>query len=108
MRRMEHIGHALSSFLKGTRLDRRLHEQQVVLAWPRLVGPEVAAHSTATQLRRGMLWVTVSGSTWVQHIQFLKPKIQSALRQEFPEIPVRDIRCVVGDPAETQRGSHET
>jgi predicted nucleic acid-binding Zn ribbon protein len=96
MRQMEHIGKALERFLRGNQLERRVAEYQVVLAWKAAVGAEIAAHSEARDLTRGVLWVTVSGSSWTQHIMFLKPKILEALRREFPDVHVSDIRCVVG------------
>ena len=107
MRRMEHIGDALRGFLKGAHLERRIDETQLVLAWDRLVGPEVAAHSSALRLRRGILWVSVSGSVWMQHIQFLKPRILEALRREFPEVRVADVRCLMRGSKES-RGHHYT
>ena len=107
MRRMEHIGDALRDFLKGTHLERRIDEYQLILAWNRLVGPELAAHSSALRLRRGILWVSVSGSVWMQHIQFLKPRILEALRREFPKIRVVDLRCLMRGIQE-HRGNHDT
>ena len=96
MRQMEHIGKALERFLKGNHLERRVAEYQIVLAWKDAVGVELAAHSEARDLTHGVLWVTVSGSSWAQHIMFLKPKILEALRREFPGVRLSDIRCVVG------------
>jgi len=94
MRRMEHIGDALRSFLRGASLERRVSQWEVILGWPRIVGPEVAAHSEAFDLRNETLWVEVPSSNWRQHIQFLKVRILEALAREFPGVPVRDIRCV--------------
>ncbi|MFH1144730.1 MAG: DUF721 domain-containing protein [Candidatus Eisenbacteria bacterium] len=93
---MEHIGDALRGFLKSAHLDRRIAEYEPVLSWPRIVGPEVAAHSTALRLQRGVLWVAVSGSVWMQHLGFLKPQILEALRREFPNVRITDVRCVMG------------
>ena len=95
MRRLEHIGDALRDFLKTAHLDRRIAEYQPVLAWERLVGPEVAAHSSALRVRRGVLWVAVSGSVWMQHIGFLKPRILEALKREFPDVRITDLHCVM-------------
>jgi len=96
MRNMEHIGDALRGFLKDAHLERRIAECEPVLAWERVVGPEIAAHATALRLQRGVLWVAVSGSAWMQHIGFLKPRILEALRREFPAVAIRDVRCVPG------------
>lgn len=94
MRRMEHIGRALERFLRRTQLERRVADFQVVAAWKETVGPEVAAQAEAIELRRGVLWVAVSGSVWSQHIAFLKPRILESLRARFPDQGLVDIRCV--------------
>ena len=96
MRRMEHIGDALRSYLRGASLEKRVSQWEVILAWPRIVGSEIAAHSEATDLRNETLWVSVPSSSWRQHIQFLKVRILEALGREFPDVRVREIRCVVG------------
>jgi len=96
MRRMEHIGDALREFLKAARLDQRIADYQPVLAWERIVGPEVAAHASVLRLQRGILWVAVSGSAWIQHIGYLKPRILEAMRREFPGARITDLRCVLG------------
>ncbi len=93
MRRMEHVGDCLRKFLRGANLDKRVSEWSLIMDWPRIVGPEIAAHSQAHDLREGTLWVAVPSSNWRQHISFLKPQILRALHEKYPEIPVRDIRC---------------
>jgi predicted nucleic acid-binding Zn ribbon protein len=94
MRRMEHVGDCLRTFLRGASLEKRVAEWSLILEWPEIVGPEIAAHSQAQDLRDGVLWVAVPSSNWRQHILFLKPQILGALRKKHPEIPVREIRCL--------------
>jgi predicted nucleic acid-binding Zn ribbon protein len=107
MRRMEHIGDALRGFLRAAHLDRRLAEQQLVLAWPEVVGPEIASQSEAVELRRGVLWVAAGNNVWMQHILFLKPRILATLRREFPGVAVEDLRCVLRGRRGGTRGAHE-
>ena len=94
MRRMEQVGDVLRGFLRRANLEKKVSRWQVVLAWPRIVGGEIAAHSEALELRGQTLWVEVPSSSWRQNILFLKPQILKAIRQEFPQAPVSDIRCV--------------
>jgi len=107
MRRMEHVGDALREFLRAAHLDGRLAEWQLVQAWPELVGPEIAAHAEAIELRRGTLWVAVPSNIWMQHVLFLKPRILETLRREFPGVPVADIRCVLRGSRGGTRGKDE-
>ncbi len=93
-RRVEHVGDVLRSFLRGARLDQQISRWEAVLAWPQVVGEEVAAQSKALELKNGILWIAVPSSSWRQHILFLKPQILQAMKREFPGVTLSDIRCV--------------
>lgn len=93
---MEHIGDVLRSFLRGASLEKRVSQWEVILAWPRIVGKEIASHSEAFDLRGETLWVAVPSSSWRQHIMFLKVRILQAFARDYPQVRVKDIRCVVG------------
>ena len=98
MRRgMEHVGSLLGDFLKDSGLDRGISQWRPVVAWRDLVGDEIAAHAEAFRFARGVLWVTVPNSVWMQHITYLKPEIMRILRRECPGARVTDIRCVIGE-----------
>jgi predicted nucleic acid-binding Zn ribbon protein len=96
MRRMEHVDAALRSFLRSANIEKQVERWQVVLAWPRVVGAEIGAHSEALDLHGTVLWVAVPSSSWRQHILYLKPRILAALAREFPRVPVTDVRCTTG------------
>jgi len=107
MRRMEHIGKVLDSFLRASQLEHRVAEYRVVLQWPDLVGKEMARQTEALELRRGTLWVRAASSVWTQHILFLKPKLLDRMRREFPGVEVRDIRCVIRARRSGARDGHD-
>jgi predicted nucleic acid-binding Zn ribbon protein len=101
---MEPIGRALERFLRSSALERRVADFQVVAAWAETVGPETAAQSEAFELRRGVLWISVTSSVWSQHIGFLKPRILEALRRRFPEVKLVDVKCVMRGQGALHRG----
>ena len=94
MRPMEHVGDVLRAFLSNANLAKKVSQWSVVIEWPRIVGADIASHTTALELRGGILWIAVPSSSWRQHILFLKPQIIGALAREFPQVPVSDIKCV--------------
>lgn len=104
MRRAEHVGDILRAFLRGAGLSQRIAQCEVVLAWPRVVGEEVARNSKAFDLKGGVLWVAVPSSNWRQHILFLKPQIIKAFAREFPQVPISDVRCVASARRGLERG----
>jgi predicted nucleic acid-binding Zn ribbon protein len=96
MRRVERVGDVLRGFLHNRQLSKGLARWEVVVDWPALVGEEIANHSEALELKNGILWVSVPSSSWRQHILFLKPQILRAMDKKFPDVTVKDIRCVSG------------
>jgi len=95
MRPMQHVGETLHAFLEASGLGRALTRWRAVTEWARIVGPEVAAEAAAFRFERGTLWVSVSTSSWIQHIGYLKPQILAAFRRELPGVTVKNIRCVI-------------
>jgi hypothetical protein len=51
--------------------DLRTAPQLLALAWPEIVGEEVAANATPVQLRQGRLVVSASSSAWAQTLQLM-------------------------------------
>lgn len=65
--------------------------QQVLAAWPELVGPAVAAQTRPWALRAGVLQVGVSSSPWVQTLMFERLRILEKLNARLP-YAITDIR----------------
>ncbi len=58
------------------------------------MGTEIAAHVTPAWLRRDTLWLYVDGSTWMQEIRFLQPKLLPKINKALQDAVVREIRCL--------------
>lgn len=65
-------------------------------AWREAAGEALAAHSRATQVRRGVLDVTVRHSTLVQEIGYQKRAILARLGELLPDEKIRDLKFRVG------------
>ncbi len=55
--------------------QRRLGLHQVFLFWDKVIGAEIAAHAQPKVIRGDVLWLAVSDSVWIQHLQFEKMTI---------------------------------
>ena len=62
------LGEALEGFLRTTRLDRRLEEQQVLSAWDATVGRELALRARPVRFRAGELVVEVASAALLQEL----------------------------------------
>lgn len=63
----------------------------LTLAWPEVVGAEVAANARPVQLRQNRLVVTTSSSVWAQTLQFMSATIITALNERLGEDAVTQI-----------------
>jgi hypothetical protein len=56
---------------------------RLTIAWPQVVGEEVAANSRPVRLRQGRLVVAVSSTMWAQTLQFMELTIATGLNDRL-------------------------
>lgn len=64
--------------------------------WPKIVGPEVAAHARPARWYGRTLVVRVEHPAWIQELGFLKPHMIEKIRSTVPEVKLKDIKYEVG------------
>lgn len=88
-------------------LTAKLDEHRLITAWPRIVGPQIAAHTAPKEVRAKTLWVTVDSSTWLHELTLLKPLLLEKLALHAGKAVVRDVRFVIGEVHRAPVGDHE-
>jgi hypothetical protein len=78
-------------------LTAKLDEHRLIAGWPRIVGPQIAAHATPHEVRGKTLWVAVDSSTWLHELTLLKPLLLAKIAPHLGKADVRDVRFVIGD-----------
>ena len=87
------LGGALRRFLKQAGLARRVEQAAAVEAWPRVVGPAVAAATTPLSVGAdGTLLVGVRSSAWMNELSLMERDLLEALNRANPAAPIRRIR----------------
>lgn len=86
------IGDILPSILKAAGLDKKLREREVLSFWPEVVGEDVAARTQAVKIHKGVLYVHVSHSAWMQELHFIEKEIIEKLKTKTPDIKITQIR----------------
>lgn len=95
-KRFSRIGDILPAVLKSVGLDQKLKERELLSLWPTVVGEEIAARTRAVNVDRGVLYVEVTHSAWLQELHFMEKQIYKRLREEAPDISFRRIRFTTG------------
>ncbi|HET8614996.1 MAG TPA: DciA family protein [Actinomycetales bacterium] len=65
--------------------------------WPRVVGPDVAAHCTPVSFADGVLTVRADSTAWATQVRLLVPTLLRRLAEELGDDVVRQVH--VGGPA---------
>ena len=93
-----HVTEYLQRVLQRHGMVRGVRRADAVLAWPKIVGPEVARFATAVAFAQGTLVVEVSDAETAMHLGLQRTRILSAYQERYPDHPVRDLRFRVGRP----------
>lgn len=72
---------------------------RLLAAWPSVVGGTVADETRPRSLSGSTLTVECSSAVWAQELSLLSRQVVSRLGDEFPEIGIEKLRCVVGQGA---------
>ena len=86
------LDRVLTEVLPRSALAPGLREQDALSAWPDIVGPAIAGHSTAIALAQGVLLIAVDSSVWAQELSMLRPKILAAFDERLGPGHVRNLR----------------
>ncbi len=79
---------------------QEIHQERpdlVLLAWPDIIGPQLAPMTQATSFVEGILIVKVNNSTLYSLLsQGDKPRILLKLRNRFPKVEIKNIFFRIG------------
>lgn len=76
------------------------------LNWKEVVGPTVSDNAEPISYHRGVLWLCVRNSVWMQQMVFMLEPIKQAVNQKFKEGFVSEVRLTL-DRRLTPKSSDE-
>jgi len=77
----------------GWEIQLDLHS--VFGSWARIVEPETAEHCRPLKIRRGVLWLEVENSAWLQQLRFQKYQLLEAINATLTRSRIEDIKYVL-------------
>jgi predicted nucleic acid-binding Zn ribbon protein len=86
------IGPAIEELLGSLGIKQKLQEYDAVIYWEKVVGPQIAKMSTATQIKKGVLFVQVKTGTWRNELTLRKKEIIERLNSFVGIEAVKDIK----------------
>ncbi len=86
------ISGILQDVLKSCGLDNRLEERSLLLNWNEVVGPGLAAHSRAVDIRDGVLVIDADHGAWRQELSLLIPQLIQKFNARYGEGSVKEVQ----------------
>lgn len=82
---------AIQEFLNLYRLDDKLLEQQVIRAWPEVMGKLISNHTKDLYIRNKILYVKLDSAPLRNEMSFAREKICKALNRAVKSDVIRDV-----------------
>lgn len=93
------LGGLLPDLVRERGWEKQLDLYSIFPRWRELVGPEIYEYARPLKIVRGVLWIEVENSSWLQQMQFEKLQLLDVLNQSLRLNRLNDIKMVlpVGD-----------
>jgi len=75
--------------------DKQLDLHSTFPRWRELLGDDVADHSKPLKVERGVLWIEVENSSWLQQIQYMKLELLELLNEALRLTRYKDLKMVL-------------
>ena len=95
-KRFRSVGQVMPAAVKRLGIDKFIDEEKVLELWPKAVGPDIAQHTRALSLERGILRIAVDSPVWMTQLIYLKPQLMRKLAGMAKKRTIRDIRFGLG------------
>lgn len=86
------LGKAISGLLKHYGLNEAVQLHRATILWEEVVGPTIAKHSWAIEVKGHTLLVKAGTPTWRNEIAFQKDEILQAINEKIGSPLIKDIR----------------
>lgn len=91
------IGEALAALTKQHGWDPQLAQEDLLLRWVDVAGPETAAHTEPVSLVDGLLTIRCDSTAWTKQLQFMRAQIMTQIALRHPDAKVENVRFVGPD-----------
>ena len=90
---MKKAGDILTSILGSPEAKQAENWSTFFRGWRAIVGDDIAAHTEVKDVKRGAVLVEVDHPGWFQMLQLKKTTALKKIKEHYPELEIRDIRC---------------
>ncbi len=102
-RKQPAVAQILPQLIRESGWETQLDLHSVFATWRRIVDPETAGHCRPLKIRRGVLWLEVENSAWLQQLRFQKHHLLGTINATLKMSSLQDIKLMLPEgknPAE--------
>lgn len=81
-----------------------LAKSELLVAWPELIGAEVAAHADPVSVEDGLLTVRCDSTAWAQQLRSMRTVVLARIAERHPAAGIESIRFLGPDTPSWKRG----
>ena len=81
-----------------------LAKSELLVAWPSLVGAEVAEHTDPVSVEDGLLTVKCDSTAWAQQLRSMRSMVLAQIAERHPEAQIESVRFIGPDTPSWKRG----
>jgi hypothetical protein len=89
------ISKLLPSLVQEKGWEKQLDLHSIFPRWEEIVGEEMSKNAQPLKIERGVLWLEVANSSWLQHYQYEKMELLDTLNSCFRLSRLNDIKMVL-------------
>ncbi|MDD5622311.1 MAG: DUF721 domain-containing protein [Actinomycetota bacterium] len=92
MNEIENIGSIIDNVVKKMDIKRKLNISSIFNRWEEIVGTEIYKKSKPERIIRGILYISVSTSTWANELSLMSGQLIEKINSFIGEEVVKNIR----------------
>lgn len=98
------IDDVLVNLTRSMGWESPLAKSELLVAWPELIGPEVAAHTEPTSVEDGLLTVRCDSTAWAQQLRSMRNAVLERIAERHPAAGIESVRFIGPDTPSWKRG----
>jgi hypothetical protein len=94
-RKQSAVAQILPLLIREGGWETQLDLHSVFANWRKIVDPETAGHCWPLKIRKGVLWLEVENSAWLQQLRFQKHQLLDTINATLKKSSLQDIKLTL-------------
>ena len=92
MENVEDIGSVIKSVVSGLNIESKINSSRLFNHWQEIVGSEISSKAKPEKLNKGLLFVSVTTSTWANELSLMSNQLIDRINSYIGKKIVKEIR----------------